>query len=463
MRKIIFLITLLFCLSSSAQVIVTLRSKYLGNLLYLDSIIVENLSQPGRLSLAAPLEINSYDIDLMQGKIINAVSDLDKNEEGLYEKSNVPGRVQILASLTKPEMLSVSLLNMTGKIVRTWNIKCDPGTNMLEVTAGSNQMYICSIKGERINGNFKLSGSGPGPFGLTLTPGVKPLNKEYSSVKSSTGFVFSPGDGVRFTAFKNGMYRNSVNTRPNNLDSLLIYLSMPCPGAPQVTDYDGNTYTTVLIGSQCWMRENIKSKHYANGDVLADGTGVGDLTNISHAKYWFDYDDNPANSETYGRLYTSAAATNDVFEFYSQGICPYGWHVSAASEWCQLEMFLDSTVHNCNTGPGAIGGWFGYYLHEKLCESDTTHWAASGPGNASWATDESGFHAIPSGARGGNYYGVYFSGLHYSAQWWSIGPTSGGFWNSGQQPKRGLTFLDNGIFRTWAFSFEGLSVRCVKN
>ena len=35
---------------------------------------------------------------------------------------------------------------------------------------------------------------------------------------------------------------------------------------PIVTDIDGNTYETVLIGDQLWMSENLKTTHYRNGN-----------------------------------------------------------------------------------------------------------------------------------------------------------------------------------------------------
>jgi hypothetical protein len=39
------------------------------------------------------------------------------------------------------------------------------------------------------------------------------------------------------------------------------------PGAP-VTDVDGNTYRTVIIGDLEWMAENLKTKTYSNGESI---------------------------------------------------------------------------------------------------------------------------------------------------------------------------------------------------
>ncbi len=38
-----------------------------------------------------------------------------------------------------------------------------------------------------------------------------------------------------------------------------------CPGAATVTDVEGNTYPTTQIGAQCWMRENLRTEKYRNG------------------------------------------------------------------------------------------------------------------------------------------------------------------------------------------------------
>ena len=35
-----------------------------------------------------------------------------------------------------------------------------------------------------------------------------------------------------------------------------------------VIDYDGNLYHAVTIGDQVWLRENLRTTHYANGDPI---------------------------------------------------------------------------------------------------------------------------------------------------------------------------------------------------
>ena len=65
-----------------------------------------------------------------------------------------------------------------------------------------------------------------------------------------------------------------------------------------VTDIDGNVYETVQIGRQLWMAENLESAHYLNGDDID----------------YYDYDDNPSNSEIYGRLYSGYTATDEQLQ-----------------------------------------------------------------------------------------------------------------------------------------------------
>ncbi|PID95338.1 MAG: hypothetical protein CSA95_00230 [Bacteroidetes bacterium] len=103
---------------------------------------------------------------------------------------------------------------------------------------------------------------------------------------------------------------------------------------------DGNVYSTVVIGSQCWMQENLKVTHYPNGDAIPytpDGAAwIALRSNNTDDAYC--YYGNNVNSE-YGALYTYAAAIGDNWErdnAEGQGICPEGWHLPTDEEWTVL-------------------------------------------------------------------------------------------------------------------------------
>lgn len=48
-----------------------------------------------------------------------------------------------------------------------------------------------------------------------------------------------------------------------------------------VIDIDGNVYHTVRIGTQVWLRENLKVTHYRNGDPIPNVTDGAQWTALS--------------------------------------------------------------------------------------------------------------------------------------------------------------------------------------
>jgi uncharacterized protein (TIGR02145 family) len=451
MKKLLILFSLIFYLGASAQVTVTLRGKYLSNLLNLDSIIVDNLTQQSHLQLAAPPGINSYDIDLMQGKIINDIPEINTYKGYLHEVINLPGLLQVRTALIKPEIISVSLFNILGKIIRHWEVECNSGISLINLSVGLDQLYICTIQGKAISGNFKVFGKDQNPITLNITHGKEWEQQKSLLETSAPDFLYSPGDTVKFTAIKNNMHRNFQVSIPENSDSVLIYLSKPCPGVQTVVDFDGNVYSTVLIKDKCWMRENIKTTHYADGTPLVNGTGAGDITGDYSTKYWFDYNDDPANSEIYGRYYTGAAMMNgtDLGNEKIQGICPIGWHVSTASEWCEMEKYYDKSIMNCDFNPhGYFGNTIGFQLKDVEPMPYLPIFRSS--------TNESGFKGLLSGTRSWDMFG----GLMLNGQWWAYDNINGGLHN---QLLRVVTYGAETILRVRIETDTGHSVRCVKN
>ena len=123
----------------------------------------------------------------------------------------------------------------------------------------------------------------------------------------------------------------------------------------KITDADGNDYTVVQIGDQCWMKENLRVKQFADGRPLHASHSVSDgyLTNIyytpasgdirtknvcDHVDY-IPYDEN--YEKQYGLFYnwnTAMDNANPGDNLHNvQGICPNGWHLPDTAEWQTLE------------------------------------------------------------------------------------------------------------------------------
>ena len=59
-------------------------------------------------------------------------------------------------------------------------------------------------------------------------------------------------------------------------------------------NYQNFTYTTVNIGSQCWMRENLRNTAYSDGTPIAQGKEIENWINGTEGK-WCDYEDEKEN------------------------------------------------------------------------------------------------------------------------------------------------------------------------
>jgi uncharacterized protein (TIGR02145 family) len=235
--------------------------------------------------------------------------------------------------------------------------------------------------------------------------------------------------------------------------------NVPCPGASTVTDYDGNTYPTILIGKQCWMKENLKVIHFPDGTPVNDGTSVQNTRFDYTTKYYFNYNDDETYVETFGRLYNWMAAVNgeaielDLNPSGIQGICPDGWHLPSDAEWKQLELFLGLPEWEVSDRD-----WRGSIQGGMLKARGTELWKEPNKG----ATDETGFSALPAGVRTLN---EEYMSLGEVATFWSS--TNHIAYTDTQNPAyRQLQFDDTRIWRYRGFHGYitfGRSIRCVKD
>jgi len=196
----------------------------------------------------------------------------------------------------------------------------------------------------------------------------------------------------------------------------------PCPGIPSITDpRNGKVYNTVLIGNQCWLRENLDIGTRINGSQPQ-------TNNNTIEKYC--YDDNPANCNTYGGLYQWDEAMQYVTTEGIKGICPTGWHIPTLAEFMTL-------------GQAVVG------------DANALKAVLQGTGNGA-GTNASGFTALLAGDRFDN---GYFENLSFDAYFWSskqYDATGAGNLN--------LYYDDDIIYLGLNDDKEyGFSIRCIKD
>jgi len=213
------------------------------------------------------------------------------------------------------------------------------------------------------------------------------------------------------------LHRNSGGNQilySSSIDSI-TFLPFACGDEIR---YEGKTYSTILIGTQCWMKDNLDVGTMISGSLTQ-------TNNSALEKYCYNND--PSNCATYGGLYQWNEAMQWVTT-EAKGICPTGWHIPTLAEF----QTLTTTVGNDGNALKAIGQGSG-----------------SGAG-----TNTSGYSALLAGDRSIN---GYFYNLDY-----------GYFWSSTEFSASTAYFLylyysDSVIYLVVDSKDYGFSVRCLKD
>ena len=195
-----------------------------------------------------------------------------------------------------------------------------------------------------------------------------------------------------------------------------------------MTDQQGNVYKTIVIGTQEWMAENLKTTVYRNGnaiDNIIENYQWLDLTTGA----WASYNNDNQYDCPYGKLYNWFAVADPRY------LCPTGWHVPTDGEWTALTDYLG--------GEEFAGG--------KMKTTGTQYWLDPNQD----ATNESGFSGLPGGTRnlGGDFGDVISYGL-----WWSSSE-----YDTGSAWFRDLDWYDGNANRSYGYKQAGFSVRCLRD
>jgi uncharacterized protein (TIGR02145 family) len=211
-----------------------------------------------------------------------------------------------------------------------------------------------------------------------------------------------------------------------------VVVNYPPCGAGHDVSYDGHVYHTVRVGCECWLQENLRNTHYADGtDVPASMV----------------YGDDPSNEDGFGLLYTwysavkvaegdnSAVPADSVApmgEHYVKGICPDGWAMPTSAQYDDL--------------------WRNGYGTSGVKDKDAQYWL---PGYA--GTDPNCYF----NARGAGYYDPT-TGRYYNL----LGDTY--FWTGESAPDSAMgqcsviTHTCPDIVSQEQLKVRGQSVRCVQ-
>jgi uncharacterized protein (TIGR02145 family) len=156
-----------------------------------------------------------------------------------------------------------------------------------------------------------------------------------------------------------------------------------------ITDADGNVYNTITIGTQTWLKENLKTTKYNDGSSIGfPSSNSAWQANTTGAGAWYNND--VTNKDVYGALYNWYAIAHG-------NLAPVGWHVATDAEYATV---ID------NLGGGSLAGG-------KLKEGGTNHWTAPNTG----ANNSSGFTGLPGGVRNldGSYANLGINGFFWTA------------------------------------------------
>lgn len=202
-----------------------------------------------------------------------------------------------------------------------------------------------------------------------------------------------------------------------------------------VDSRDGRAYETTLVGTQCWMAENLAADSYRNGIPIPNVTNGAEWAALSTGAWCWYGNDSAGYEGNYGKMY-NWFAVNDP-----GGLCPAGWHPPSYDEVTTLVTFL---------GGASVAG--GKLKSTGTIEAGTGLW--SSPNNG--ATNETGFTAHPGGYR--SFFDGGFGALGGSGYFW----TTTVEW----QWMIWVYYMNYSITElTWSSNNHktGLSVRCLKD
>jgi len=416
----------------------------MGDTNVLSSVRVENLTRGNSVI------INSGDTLHLKSSL--GIKPLETEDYRIQLYPNPITDQSILTFVSTEEgNAQISVVDMAGKTIYHTQKALSTGKHNFRISGIESGTYFVNIASKNYTRSIQIvsQSQNRGKVEIEAISSIEDNSEKwFKSTESIVEMVYNNGDLLLLEATA-GSYKAILTDIPAGSKTITFNFSA-------CYDFDGNNYPTVVIGNQTWMAENLKTSHFSDGAEITQVQGDSEWSNMSYTDQAYCYYDNSiTNGNTFGALYTWAAAmkgaqSSDMNPSNVQGACPCGWHMPSDEEWIELEMYLGMSHEEAY----ALG-WRGSNEGDKL--KTAFGWYNDGNG-----TNTSGFSALPGGSRKNGL----FDGLTKTTIFWS----STEYFNITHLAfNRSLSYLYSQVGWFSAAHYYGypknfgLSVRCLKD
>jgi len=329
----------------------------------------------------------------------------------------------------------------------TWGNKKSPFTKTVTVVMyNTDQQFVLEVASSNGFANFIVNGASVWHKG-PVAPNV------WGSYQFELPENWQGGDQMALNLQVAGNGPQAV------FDLSYLLVGICTGGYGSMVDNEGNVYETVEINNLEWMRENLRTMKFNNGEPIPTGfTAAEWMEYVGPAVeiYWaleFGYEWELTREEIhqkYGALYNYWAAADE------RGICPDGWRMPTQADWQSMIAYVKS-IDPVASGNQLKSSRLGYFVDGEGWYGEHPYWYDWD--HVNYGTDKYGFSAIPGGHR--NFVGG-FGNLGYEAHYWSSTYQYGS-----QDPTRAYAFGmradDPNIYMFDSPTIWAFNVRCVRD
>lgn len=414
-----FIMLMVTAYSQPQTCLIMLKAKNeFGIPVQIDSVRIHDITQNWCQTVVSPNTVVEF-------PVLTGIPNVEKPQIMQVAPNPSNGSAQVSFFHENTGNVRIWLVDMQGKTCAQYSKVMSEGYHTFNITMSHSQMYVLHLKTKDGEYSAKLINLGECVSDRIvydgLSDGPTPL-----SYKKDLLFGVQLGDEMRFVGYTNngsvpivGSYHVMSLSEQQTVEMLFNTSGNACLDMPLVADHEGNVYNTVQIGSQCWLKENLRTTSYD------DGTSISLVpTTDSHAYYRCAPGGEDSTVATCGYLYNWSAAVRRCASCDSvpdgvRGICPAGWHIPSLAECELLFNTINMPGYQCGSDSGYLAqALTGSYMWDLLDPCDPS---SCSPGYLSGAsnTNATGFSILPCGYYDAAPTGWHFCDFGFSASFWS--------------------------------------------